>query len=412
MEQAFYTMLYLAFTQIKDVRVNKLLIKDVDLELLYKCSEFHKLTAIVCDGLEAAKVFENVGKDNNKSQSVEDNEANALLVWYKKFKEAKEKSVRKNVLMDVERGRLFSYMKEKGIWYMPLKGVVLKELYPKVGQRQMADNDILFDSVYQKEVHDWFVSQGYDVIHYNKGHHDVYEKKPIYNFEMHTMLYYGLYQPEWAEYYENIKNRLIENEKKTFEFHFFKEDFYIYFFSHTYKHFNASGTGVRFLPDMYLYLEQNQKKMDWQYIQDEMKKLGIAEFEKDSKELVRIISETVDKADKEEKKSLNIVDLFEEKMDENKKATLDYLFKSGSYGTLENAIKRELEQYNGGAFRKKVKYIAKRLFPSREHMKFYGSAFGKYKLLLPIGWLWRIIRGVLHIPKKILKELKLLLRCN
>lgn len=34
---------------------------------------------------------------------------------------------------------------------MPLKGILLKEMYPKIGMLQMADNDILYDKQYRKE---------------------------------------------------------------------------------------------------------------------------------------------------------------------------------------------------------------------------------------------------------------------
>ena len=88
---------------------------------------------------------------------------------------------------------------------MPLKGAVLKDLYPKHDMRQMADNDILFDVTCQKEIRDYFVSHGYEVISYAKGNHDVYEKPPVYNFEMHTALFGAGHNEVWAKYYENVK---------------------------------------------------------------------------------------------------------------------------------------------------------------------------------------------------------------
>lgn len=45
---------------------------------------------------------------------------------------------------------------------MPLKGVILKELYPKIGMRQMSDNDILFDETYRKDVVRFMKNKGYD----------------------------------------------------------------------------------------------------------------------------------------------------------------------------------------------------------------------------------------------------------
>lgn len=53
--------------------------------------------------------------------------------------------------------RRYFLFEKAGIWYLPLKGVILKEMYPVYGIRQMADNDILFDFTYRKEVKDIFL---------------------------------------------------------------------------------------------------------------------------------------------------------------------------------------------------------------------------------------------------------------
>lgn len=49
-------------------------------------------------------------------------------------------------------------------------------MYPVFGMRQMADNDILFDSTYREKVRDIFLDSGYEIEAYNKGNHDVYQK--------------------------------------------------------------------------------------------------------------------------------------------------------------------------------------------------------------------------------------------
>ena len=72
-------------------------------------------------------------------------------IYNDKFRTAKEKASRKNIFLDAGRKKLFSFCEENGIWYMPLKGSVLKELYPDFSMRQMADNDILFDAGYQQK---------------------------------------------------------------------------------------------------------------------------------------------------------------------------------------------------------------------------------------------------------------------
>ena len=70
----------------------------------------------------------------------------AGVVLPKYWKERMVKAVRKVLLFDEERKKLCAWMDREHIWYLPLKGIVLKEYYPSIGMRQMSDNDILFDA--------------------------------------------------------------------------------------------------------------------------------------------------------------------------------------------------------------------------------------------------------------------------
>ena len=89
-----------------------------------------------------------------------------------------------------------------------MKGSILKDWYPKPGMREMADNDILFDSSGRKQVRELFQNRGYKTVSFRKGNHDTYEKPPIYNFEMHVSLFQWTYK-KLNEQYENVKENLL-----------------------------------------------------------------------------------------------------------------------------------------------------------------------------------------------------------
>ena len=72
---------------------------------------------------------------------------------------------------------------------MPLKGCILKEMYPDFSMRQMADNDILFDEKFRSAIRQYFIDHQYTVVSYLQVNHDAYEKPPVLNFEMHTALF-------------------------------------------------------------------------------------------------------------------------------------------------------------------------------------------------------------------------------
>ena len=80
----------------------------------------------------------------------------------KYWEERMVKAVRKVLLFDMEREKLCAWMDREQIWYLPLKGIVLKDFYPSVGMRQMSDNDILFDADVWERVQDHMLSEGYE----------------------------------------------------------------------------------------------------------------------------------------------------------------------------------------------------------------------------------------------------------
>ena len=61
---------------------------------------------------------------------------------------------RKNILLDVDRKKVLGELEKAGIWYMPMKGAILKDMYPRLGMRQMSDNDILVDNQRFGQIHD------------------------------------------------------------------------------------------------------------------------------------------------------------------------------------------------------------------------------------------------------------------
>ena len=219
MNQAFYDLIYLSKCAVNGTTPSKSRLDQMNMEQLYIAAKYHTLTAITAYALESAGIQED------------------------KFRTAKEKASRKNLFLDTERKKLFSFCENNEIWYMPLKGCILKEMYPDFSMRQMADNDILFDVKYQSEIKKYLTDNGYSIIRYGKGNHDVYEKPPVLNFEMHTALFGQAHNQEWKKYYVDIKDRLVKDSDNNYGYHFSDEDFYIYIITHEYKHYLKGGTG-------------------------------------------------------------------------------------------------------------------------------------------------------------------------
>lgn len=367
MEKIYYDMIYLSACGVNNTPADKEVLGEVDLEKLYRISRKHFLDALVGTTLKKTGIS---------------------IPQY--WNEHISKAVRKVVLFDVERENLLSLMEQKGIWYMPLKGVILKKYYPAVGMRQMSDNDILFDAAQADKVRDIFRARGYMNPNFGFGAHDVYEKEPVYNFEMHRALYGIDHEPELYQYYRNVKERLLKDEGNAFGYHFSDEDFYIYILTHAYKHYSAGGTGLRTLLDFYVYLKA-KPDLDFAYIEKECEVLKIAEFEKRSRNLCMKIFENP----------------LEQNLSEAEKEMLAYYLSSGVYGTVEHHTENRMKKFEEKSGSKsKLRYMWSRIIPDMEFIKKYFPFFYKHKILLPFCWIYRIIRAVFvkDRRKKVLKE--------
>lgn len=267
MEKTSELLIYLMACSLQEIKPEEALLANIDVEALLRLAKAHSVSAMVCMALEQTDAFRCA-------------EESIRLKWL----DSKNKAIRKNMLLDAERHQLEKEFAEHGIWYMPLKGSILKDWYPKFGMREMADNDILFDATRRQQVRDIFVNRGYSIESYNKSNHDAYEKQPIYNFEMHVALFHEDRSTPQKKY-ENVVVRLVQDEKLPFRYHFTPEDFYVFVVAHAYKHYSHGGTGIRTLADFYVMNRKLGKTLDWEYVESELRSLGILDYERDSRKL-------------------------------------------------------------------------------------------------------------------------------
>ena len=370
MKASAYDMLYLSTCAIRGISPDRDRIQQMNDDALYAVCRFHSLTAVAACALESAGV-----------------------TLSKRWQDARAKAIRKNLLLDAEREQILDFMEKSGIWYLPLKGIIMKELYPKAGMRQMSDNDILFDSSFQKQLQEYMEKRGYKPESVGKGHHDTYMKPPVYNFEMHTRLYDECSDgKEISRYYSDVKNRLVKDTDKEYGYHFTDEDFYIYMTVHEYKHYSGGGTGLRSLLDCFVYVRAKGDGLDWDHISRELEKLGLKDFERSSRELcMKVFSGTEPPA-----------------MSDNEREMLEYYLLSGTYGTEKNHVENNMKKFSEKTGSKsKFRYIMRRIFPELEVYKEHYPFFYKHRILLPIGWLYRLFKGIILKSRRIINELKI-----
>ena len=374
-------LLYLMACALQGVSAREEILADADLKQLLIMARKHSVASMVCMALEKTAIF-----------------ANADEAAKKQWLEVKNKAVRKNMLLDAERKAILHELEIQGIWYMPLKGSILKDWYPKPGMREMADNDILFDPSGREQVREIFQNRGYKTVSFRKGNHDVYEKAPIYNFEMHVSLFPGTYK-ELTEQYENVKERLLPVDGTAYQFAFTPEDFYVFALAHAHKHYSHSGTGVRTLADIYVMDRHLGDIMDRDEVEQKLTQLGIAEYEQHS----RVLAEKLFSA---------VRPLAEIELTEDEKEMLLYYCVATTYGTFDNRVNNRLHDLQENSeditLWTKLKYCGVRLFPGREFCKLYYPFVYRHPWTFPFFWVWRIVdKGITH-RRKVKQELKAL----
>ncbi len=146
---------------------------------------------------------------------------------------------------------------------------------------------------------------------------------------------------------------------------------------HEYKHYSGAGTGLRSLADCFVYLRSKGELLDLEYIGGETDRLGIGEFERKSRSLALKVFSA---------EGLS-------KLSEDERKMLEYYLASGTYGTRKQSIENRMDKLAAQTGSKsKLRYIMNRILPDSEFKKNYPF-FYRHKILLPIGWIYRIFRS-------------------
>ena len=336
--------------------------------ILYKAADRHMMTSLTAFALESAGIFDPA------------------------FEEAKARAIRKNVLLDHERGLVTAELEAAGIAYMPLKGALLQKDYPAYGMRQMADNDILIDASRAADVKGIMESLGFETDFFDISAHDTYKKPPVYYFEMHRALFADPAFPEDTPFIRDLWSRLVKDPDSSFGYSFTDEDFYVYLTAHAYKHLNISGTGLRSLLDIYVWQKKHGASADRDKICEGLEELGLSDFEKKARRLAELLFGYADGSKKRLPDGIG-TDPEEEEM-------LYYIMDSGTYGTVihgvENAVQKE----------GRLKYFFGRIFLPYRAMCGLYPVLKKIPVLLPFCWVARWIKAIVRKPRLIATQTK------
>ena len=319
-----------------DFNVEKTTLSDEVLLNLLELSKFYDLAHLIGDALNKNGLLEN----NTQIKS--------------KFL--------KEVFMAVSRHeqRAYEYLKIKEalsqakIPFIPLKGMVIQNLYPKPWMRTSSDIDILVDKSNLKKAIE-VLKTGLNYTGSFIGKHDaqLYSQNGGH-LELHYTLTGGDTTNQQQEALKNVW--AFDESSESFERKMSKEHFYLYFILHMAIHVKEGGCGIR--PFLDVYLMQQSGAFDKEKCESLLKETNLYTFNKEVEHLYKVwlLDEDYTSLDKD----------FE-----------NYILLGGLYGTTRNRVLVKTQKSG------KFKYVLSRIFIPYSELKIMYPKLKKCWILFP-----------------------------
>ena len=283
-------------------------------------------------------------------------------------------SIIKTTTQVMELKKIIRRFEEKEIVNQPMKGAKMKFIYPRPEMREMSDIDILIRQDCMEKAEDELKEMGY-TLHQAIKHHDIYVKAPLMVVEAHRAMYDKTVDNNQYDYFSDFSKTVLQ-DGCSYTYDFKTEDFYIYMIAHMAKHFYVKGCGIRNLVDIYVYLQAKENEMDREYIDIELKKLGLDVFT-------------------DHMESIAMDWLNHKPLSKFQQQVFDYMLDSGIYGKDENGIWNKFSEEKQKKKDVSVKQLKKwYFFPPLSYMTEYYPWLERIPVLLPVAWGIRACRGV------------------
>lgn len=267
---------------------------------------------------------------------------------------------------------------ESKIPYIPLKGAVIKELYPQHWFRIGCDVDIL---VQEKSLNDALKSIT-DIEGYRKAFGSKHDVSVLSAENIYVELHFTLSEDGILPLATNVLKKVWDHAKpvlnSNYQYELDDAMFYFYHIAHMAKHFATGGCGIRPFLDLWLI---NKSK---NYITSDTEKLlnegGLSSFEKYARKLSEVWFSDAEH-------------------DEITRLMENYIFNGGCFGSKETVMLSK--QQNAGG---KIRYIFSRMFVPYDELKHYYPIIVKHKALTPICEIQRLISLLFGKKRKFRKS--------
>lgn len=281
----------------------------------------------------------------------------------KPFRKAKNMATFRFVQMENALAQIAALFEEAQIPFVPLKGSVIRHLYPDPTLRTSCDIDIFVAKEdLQNAVSLLEQKGGYTAMPQETGH-DV----SLYSVDqIHIELHFDLMEMDetMSETLSDAWAQTHPVEGKTYQKAFSAEMLLLYHIIHMAKHFSLGGCGIR--PVLDLKILHNALTFDNAWLEERLEKANLLTFYRETTRLSEVwFGNSTHSPLTEEMQR--------------------YVFRGGVFGTMENHAQNSL------AKRGRVGHFLRLLFPSAVYMKKRYPKAERHPILLPWFYLWRFI---------------------
>jgi hypothetical protein len=286
-----------------------------------------------------------------------------------------------------------------------LKGLVVREFYPKPELRTMGDADVLVKKEDLNRIKKLLKDLGY-IESGTTDAHIVFEHEKHYAIELHwtlTDMSYFKGQPVFEnQIWENtIKVKVGDSEALSLSF----EDLAVHLCVHMAVHSVSSGFGIRQLCDLVLLVEKKGDLIDWSRFLNKIKKCGIEKF---TMSIFCVCRQLFNMNIPQE---LNNTKLVEEEV---LKLLINDIFSAGVHGN--RSISRMFGTYlaynspNIDSLKSVgiVKRFIMLLMTSNNRLSDRYSYAKKNTILVPIAWIHHFGRGIFNKEYSFFSKIKFL----
>ncbi len=290
-------------------------------------------------------------------------------------------SVHENQMAELN--RIYAAFDAAGIDYLPMKGAVIKAIYPSPEMRFMSDADILIRTEQYENIRPVLLELGFT--EKLESDHELTWTHPVLYLELHKRLIPS-YNADYYAYFGDGWRMAKPTSASAHRYELSCEDQLIFLFTHFAKHYRDGGIGIKHMVDLWLY--HRRYTLDAAYVKAKLKQLQLYDFYKNIRQVLEVWFAG--------KPPTELTDHI-----------TDVIFRSGAYGTFEgHTLSRGLREAKAAGSAKQVRRnsVLRAVFLPYSHMCDRYPVLKRLPFLLPAMWVARWFTAVFFRKSNIRRQ--------